>query len=69
MGIELLYLPTYSPDLNQIELCFNKMKTLLNGEFQSLVHANTKLAVMEAVERITSQDMVGFCEATSYLFV
>ena len=23
MGIELIYLPTYSPDLNPIELCFN----------------------------------------------
>ena len=34
MGIELIYLPTYSPDLNPIEFCFNKVKTLLNGEFQ-----------------------------------
>ena len=30
MGIELIYLPTYSPDLNPIEFCFNKVKTLLN---------------------------------------
>ncbi|XP_028414627.1 uncharacterized protein LOC114537732 [Dendronephthya gigantea] len=26
MGIELLFTPTYSPDLNPIELCFNKIK-------------------------------------------
>ena len=26
MGIELLYTPSYSPDLNPIELCFNKIK-------------------------------------------
>ena len=42
MGIELIYLPTYSPDLNPIEFCFNKLKTLLNGEFQELAHTNTK---------------------------
>jgi len=45
MGIELIYLPTYSSDLNPIELSFNKVKTLLNGVFQSLTHTNTKLAV------------------------
>jgi len=27
MGIELIYLPTYSSDLNPIELSFNKVKT------------------------------------------
>ena len=69
MGIELIYLPTYSPDLNPIEFCFNKVKTLLNGEFQELTHTNIKLAVMEAVERITTEDMAGFFEGTSYLFV
>ena len=69
MGIELIHLPTYSPDLNPIEFCFNKLKTLLNGEFQELAHTNTKLAVMEAVERITTEDMAGFYEGTSYLFV
>ena len=69
MGIELIYLPTYSPDLNPIEFCFNKVKTFLNGEFQELTHTNMKLAVMEAVERITTKDMADFYEGTSYLFV
>ena len=70
MGIKLIYLPTYSPDLNPIEFCFNKVKTLLNGEFQELTHTNTNLAVMEAVEGITTKDMAGFYEGTScYLFV
>ena len=64
MGIELIYLPTYSP-----EFCFNKLKTLLNGEFLELARTNTKLAVMEAVERITTEDMAGFYEGTSYLLV
>ena len=69
MRMELIYLPSYSPDLNPIELCFDKLKTLLNGEFQELVHTNTKLAVMEEGERITTQDMTGFYEGTAYLLV
>lgn len=68
MGIELIFTPTYSPDLNPIELCFNKIKTELNGRFSSDVHRNLKLAVAEAVERITTSDTRNFYRATSYLF-
>ena len=69
MGIELLYTPSYSPDLNPVELCFNKIKGELNGDLRQMVSVNTNLAAMTAVERITAQDMPGFYEATSYLFV
>lgn len=69
MGIELLYTPSYSPDLNPIELCFNKIKTELNGALRDLVYSNVNLAIAEAVEKITAQDINGFYEATSYLFV
>ena len=69
MGIELIFTPAYSPDLNPVELCFNKIKGLLNGDLQELVASNTNLATMEAVERISQQDMRNFFEATSYLFV
>ena len=30
MGIELIYTPVYSPDLNPIGMCFNKINTALN---------------------------------------
>ena len=69
MGIELLYTPSYSPDLNPIELCFNKVKTELNGELRELVYSNMNLAITEAVETISARDMAGFYEATDYLFV
>ncbi len=67
-GIELLYAPSYSPDLNPVELCFNKVEGALNGHLRDLVNANTNLAAMEAVESISAEDK-GFYEATSYLFV
>ena len=68
MGIELLFTPTYSPDLNPIELCFNKIKTELNGRFSEDVHNNLKLAVTEAIDRISSLDARRFYHTTSYLF-
>ena len=68
MGIELLFTPTYSPDLNPIELCFNKIKTELNGHFSLDVHRNLKLAVAEAVERVSALDTRKFYHHTAYLF-
>ncbi len=69
MGIELLYTPSYSPDLNPVEFCFSKIKGQLNGPLQDLVHTNIKVAVMEAVDTICMEDMRGFYGATSYFFV
>ena len=68
MGIELIFTPTYSPDLNLIELCFNKIKTELNGYYSNDVRDNLKLAVTEAICRVTSLDAKKFYHATSYLF-
>mgnify|MGYP002803373613 CR=1 FL=1 len=68
MGIELLYTPVYSPDLNPIELCFNKIKNTLNYELQDLVHHNLPLATMQAIEEISQENIRGFYNHTSYLF-
>ena len=68
MGIELLFTPVYSPDLNPVELCFNKIKTQLNYNFQKVFKANLKLATVLALETITVEDMSHFYNLTSYLF-
>ena len=60
MGIELLFTPTNSPDLNPVEMCFWKVKTKLNGELVNEVHKNLKLSVMDAIESITPADMIGY---------
>ena len=67
MGIELLLTPTYSPDLNPIELCFNKIKTELKGHDSIDVHRNLKLAVAEAVERVSALDTRKFYHHAAYL--
>ena len=69
MGIELLYTPVYSPDLNPIESCFGKVKAVLNGQLQQIVQENLKLATAQAIETITANDLKGYYNNTSYLFV
>ena len=55
--IKILILSNFvSPDLNPVELCFNKIKTELNGQYSPKVHRNLKLAVAEAVERLSAID-------------
>lgn len=68
MGVELLYTPVFSPDLNPVEHCFNKIKTVMNYDLQDITCANTKLSAMLAIEKITCEDMANFFKNTSYLF-
>ena len=68
MGIELIFTPIYSPDLNPTELSFNKVKCLLNGRLADNVNENPKVAVGEAVESVSSEDARNFYSTTSYLF-
>ena len=58
-GAELLFLPSYSPDLSPIEEAFGKVKALLRRE-----KARTKGALVEAIGRaldaVTSEDARGW---------
>ena len=53
MGIEVIYTPSYSLDLNPVEFCFSKVKGDLDGYLCYLVNSNTHLAAMNTVENIT----------------
>jgi transposase len=64
-GCELLYLPSYSPDLNPIEEAFAKIKGLLRkGE------ARTREALVEAIgtaiSAVTTKDARGYFEHCGY---
>jgi transposase len=58
-GCELLYLPSYSPDLNPIEEALSKIKHILRKSA-----ARTKEALIEAIGRalaaVSAQDVRGF---------
>ena len=68
IGCTLIYLPTYSPEFNPIELVFNKLKTVLKRiEYRELLRDNLHVAVYEGLKKITSNDMREFYRTTGYI--
>jgi transposase len=64
-GCFLIYLPSYSPDLNPIEEAFSKIKGLVRK-----AQARTREALVEAIgsalSAVTSEDVRGFFEHCGY---
>ena len=64
-GAQLLFLPSYSPDLNPIEEAFSKIKTVVRK-----VGARTRQALVEAIERalraVTPEDATGWFAHAGY---
>jgi transposase len=64
-GAELLYLPSYSPDLNPVEEAFSKIKGIVRK-----VGARTREALVEAMDRalaaVTPEDAAGWFAHAGY---
>ena len=64
-GCQLVYLPSYSPDLNPIEEAFSKIKRLVRK-----AEARTKEALVEviglALSAVSSKDARSFFEHCGY---
>ena len=64
-GVNVVFLPRYSPDLNPIELAWSKMKACLRKEkarsAEALAHA-----MSEALDRITQDDIMGWIRHCRY---
>ncbi len=64
-GCEILYLPSYSPDLNPIEEAFSKIKGILRK-----IRARSREALVEALgvalNAVTDQDALDFFEHCGY---
>lgn len=58
-GAKLLYLPPYSPELNPIELAWNKIKQFLRQQKARTLDA-LYLAYADALKIISEQDARGF---------
>lgn len=58
-GMELRYLPPYSPDFNPIELMWAKVKSILRGA-KARVQEDLISAIANALAQITSSDTRGF---------
>lgn len=65
-GCQLLFLPSYSPDLSPIEEAFSKLKAALRRASARTREALEE-AICQALELITAQDALGWFSHCGYL--
>jgi len=65
-GVQLLFLPPYSPDLTPIEKMWSKVKEFLR-KAKARTHESLLTAIAQALASITPQDAQGFFRHTGYL--
>ena len=68
LGIEYIFTPVYTPDLNPVELCFQHIKTLFKTEHvRQLAKDNLEYAIMYCVNTISPADCMGYFNHVGYL--
>jgi transposase len=65
-GVELLFLPPYSPDLNPIELCWSKLKTYLRAA-GARTYEKLSAAISAAIKKITASDARNWMRHCGYV--
>lgn len=66
LGVEVCYLPPYSPDLNPIELCRSKFKSLLK-QAAARSYESLSEAISEALNKITAADIENWARHCGYV--
>ena len=69
IGVELVYMPAYSPEFNPIEYVFGKLRTLTKHQFVEETYRNLKESLYLAIGSISAGDMAGYYRVTGYLNV
>jgi len=64
-GAELVFVPSYSPDLNPIEQAFSKIKNILR-KLGARTHEALLGAMEEALSEVTAADAAGWFEHCGY---
>jgi transposase len=64
-GAELVFLPSYSPDLNPIEEAFSKIKNILR-KLGARTHEALLEAMSEALSKVTPADAAGWFDHCGY---
>ena len=64
-GARLVYLPSYSPDLNPIEQAFSKIKNILR-KLGARTHQALLEALAEALCKVTPWDAAGWFDHCGY---
>jgi transposase len=66
LGVEVWYLPPYSPDLNPIELCWSKFKALLK-QAAARGYDSLSEAISNALKKITAADIKNWTRHCGYV--
>lgn len=64
-GARVVFIPPYSPDLNPIELCWSKLKTLLRTQKPRTVD-ELIAATADAIEHVTTSDLTSWIRHCGY---
>jgi transposase len=64
-GAELVFVPSYSPDLNPIEQAFSKIKNILR-KLLARSHEALLEAMEEALSKVTASDAAGWFDHCGY---
>ena len=64
-GAELVFLPSYSPDLNPIEQAFSKIKNILR-KLGARTHEALLEAMEEALSKVSAADAAGWFDHCGY---
>jgi transposase len=67
IGGKILYLPSYSPDLNPIETAFSAMKSWLKRYRDFADYFNPKYLISVALAQTTSEMAKNYFEKSNYL--
>ena len=65
-GVELLFLPPYSPDLNPIEMCWSKLKTYLRAA-AARTYEKLSEEISAAINLITATDAQNWIRHCGYV--
>lgn len=67
-GIEYVFTPTYSPDLNPVENVFSKIRQIMQrNEFKQLIETNLEYAIFKSVSQISPVDCKSYYTNLGYL--
>jgi transposase len=66
LGVEVYYLPPYSPDLNPIEKCWSKLKTYLRTK-AARSYEKLSEAISEGLKTITAADTKNWVRHCGYV--
>lgn len=67
-GIDVVFTPRYSPDMNPVEGCFSQIKSVLkNPCYGSILHNNLHAAIYAAAKTFSSSDLHAYFRHTGFL--